>query len=127
MQDIKFTIKLPPVSKKNSQQIFKRADGRRFIAPSKAYQQYEKQAGWFLQGGLRGAKIARPVNVKCLYYMEKKKVVDLPNLINATLDVLTEYGVLADDESRIVVSTDGSRVLLDRENPRTEVTISFYE
>lgn len=126
MQDIKFTIKLPPVSKKNSQQILMRGDGRRFIAPSKAYQQYEKQAGWFLQG-LRGAKIARPVNVKCLYYMEKKKVVDLPNLINATLDVLTEYGVLADDESRIVVSTDGSRVLLDRENPRTEVTISFYD
>ena len=37
----KFIIKLPPVSKKNSQQIlFNPKTGKRFIAPSKKYKEY---------------------------------------------------------------------------------------
>lgn len=32
-----------------------------------------------------------------------------------------------DDNSQIIVSHDGSRVLYDKDNPRTEVTISPYE
>jgi Holliday junction resolvase RusA-like endonuclease len=46
------------------------------------------------------------------------------NLMEATLDILVDAGVLADDNSRIVVSHDGSRVMLDRENPRAEITIT---
>lgn len=124
-QDIKFTIALPPISKKNSQQILRTRDGKPFIAPSTAYKRYEALAGWYLQG-VRHMGIAVPVNVKCLYYMQTHRRCDLTNLLEATDDVLVKYGVLADDHSGIIVSHDGSRVLYDKERPRTEVTISFY-
>jgi hypothetical protein len=35
-----------------------------------------------------------------------------------------KYGVIEDDNSNVVVSVDGSRVLYDKENPRTEVEIT---
>lgn len=37
--------------------------------------------------------------------------------------VTKKYEVLEDDHSGIIYSHDGSRVLYDKENPRTEVTI----
>ncbi len=47
---ITYTIKLPPVTKKNSQQILtNRATGRPFIMPSAKYKQYEYEAAWFLK------------------------------------------------------------------------------
>lgn len=133
MQDIKFTIRGNPVTKKNSQRIVhvgvkcpacKR--GKKVIPlPSEVYERWEQTAGWQLQG-IRQLKIDKPVNIKCLYFMQTEARVDLPNLLEATDDMLVKYGVLADDNSKIVASHDGSRVLLDRQNPRTEVTISFY-
>ena len=53
-----------------------------------------------------------------------KKDGDLTNLHEALHDILVKYHVIADDNCKIIVSTDGSRVLYDRENPRTEVTIT---
>ena len=41
--------------------------------------------------------------------------------------MLVAAGVLADDNSDIVRSHDGSRVCIDRENPRTEIYIVDYE
>ena len=108
--------------KKNSQQIIiNKATGRPMIIQSKRYREYEKKCGWFIQG--KGEKINEPVTVKCLFYMPTKRRVDLTNLLNAILDILVKYEVIADDNSNIVYSTDGSRVLYDKENPRTEVTI----
>ena len=108
--------------KKNSQQIIiNKATGRPMIIQSKRYREYEKECGWFIQG--KGEKINEPVTVKCLFYMPTKRRVDLTNLLNAILDILVKYEVIADDNSNIVYSVDGSRVLYDKENPRTEVTI----
>ena len=39
-------------------------------------------------------------------------------------DVITHYGVIADDSADIVLATDGSRVKYDKDNPRTEVEIT---
>ena len=91
------------------------------IIQSKRYRDYEKECGWFIQG--KSEKINEPVTVKCLFYMPTKRRVDLTNLLNAILDILVKYEVIADDNSNIVYSVDGSRVLYDKENPRTEVTI----
>ena len=57
--------------------------------------------------------------------MPTRRIVDLTNLEEAIDDILVKYGVLKDDNSRILVSHDGSRVLYDKDNPRTEVTIRF--
>ena len=43
------------------------------------------------------------------------------------MDVLVKAGVLVDDSAmspEIVVSTDGSKVLIDKENPRIEIEIT---
>lgn len=117
-----FTVELPPISKKNHQQIF-RPNGmnRPIVAPSKEYRQYEKDALWFIP---KGERINAPVNVKCLFYMPTRRKCDLVNMQEAILDVMVKAGLLADDNYNIVQSMDGSRVLYDKENPRTEVYIT---
>ena len=49
---------------------------------------------------------------------------DLINLLEATMDILVDAGILEDDNSNIVGGHDGSRVLYDKENPRADVYIS---
>ena len=67
--------------------------------------------------------IDKRINVKAIYYMSTRRKVDLPNLHNALHDVLVAYRVVTDDNSNIIASTDGSRVMYDKTNPRTEVEI----
>ena len=49
------------------------------------------------------------------------------NLEEALLDVLVRYCVIDDDNAEIVAAMDGSRVLYDKANPRTEVIIEYLE
>lgn len=124
MPEVKYTIKLPPVTKKNSQQILtNRATGRQFIMPSAKYKQYEREAAWFLKPRpLRPIECA--VNVKCEFYMPNRRRTDLNNLLEAVTDLLVHAGILADDHYGIVASHDGSRCYLSKDNPRTEITIT---
>lgn len=119
---ISFTIPLAPISKKNSQQILiNRQSGKPFIMPSQKFKDYESAALWFIP---KGKRIDFPVNVKCLFYMPTKRRVDLTNLLEAIDDVMVEAGLLADDNFTVIESHDGSRVLFDKEKPRTEVYIT---
>ena len=90
------------------------------IVPSKAYKQYEKDSRYFMP---KIETIDYPVNIKAIYYMPTRRRVDLCNLHEALCDSLVHHGVIADDNCRIVVSMDGSRVEYSKDNPRTEVTI----
>lgn len=120
---MEYTIRLEPVTKKNSQRIVVNPRTRRpMILPSAKYKAYENAAGFYLDSFEE--PIDYPVNVKCVYYMKTRRKVDLVNLQEATLDVLVKWKVLADDNSRIVASMDGSRVLYDKEDPRTEIFIT---
>lgn len=124
MAEIKFTIKLTPVSKKNSQKILtNRKTGRPFISPSSLFKQYERDAAWFLNPR-PPRPIDCPVNVKCLFYMPTRRRVDKSNLEEAAHDILVAHGILADDNRDIIATTDGSMVLYDKLNPRTEITIT---
>lgn len=91
------------------------------IVQSSDYLAYEKECGWFIKG--KGKKIDYPVNVKCVFYRDSRRRVDLTNLLAAICDILVKYQVVADDNSSIIVSHDGSRVGYDKDNPRTEITI----
>ena len=120
---LKFTIPLPPISKKNSQRIMlNRATGKPFIMPSAKYKQYEAQAARHIPTGVH---IKTPVNVRCLFYMPTRRKCDLTNLLEAVDDVLVKAGLLADDDYTVIESHDGSRVLYDKDNPRTEVYITL--
>lgn len=82
--------------------------------------------------------IVEEVNVKCLFYMQNNRVVDLSNLFAGIHDVLTAnekwanvpaelYQILWDDSTRYIKSVDGSRALLDMIQPRCEVFITNYK
>lgn len=122
MKKVLITIPLEPRTKKNHQQII-RVNGRPVVIPSKQYKDYEKACAEYIPDMPFNA-FDCPVNVQCVYYMATNRRVDLVNLQEATLDILVKYGVLKDDNSKIVVSMDGSRVLYDKNNPRTEIEIS---
>lgn len=125
MDDISFAIDLPPRSKKNSQQILtNRKTGRPFIMPSAAYKAYQKAALMLIPAEAR-QRIDWPVNVKGVFYMPTRRACDLTNMLEAMDDVLVDAGVIADDNCNVIAGHDGSRVLYDKEHPRTEVTITL--
>ncbi len=119
----KYTIPLPPVTKKNSQRILvNRKTGMPFIAPSSAYKRYEQQAITFLAPKPK-TPLAGRYHVAAVFYMPTRRRVDLTNLLEAAHDTLVAAKILADDNNTIIASVDGSRVLYDKENPRTEIVI----
>ena len=118
-----FTIHLPPITKKNHQQII-RCGGRVMVIPSKQYRQYEQDCKIFMP---KCDTITTPINVKALFYMPTRRKVDLTNLFEALNDIMVKYQVIEDDNSKIIVSLDGSRVLYDKKNPRTEIEITEVE
>lgn len=129
-------IPINPKTKKNNQQIRYKKEIRRygsrsvqkqtpFISQSDAYKQYEKDAGWFLTKIHEPIDI--PVNVRCIFYRDSAHRCDLTNLLEAIDDILVKFGILKDDDFKILAGHDGSRVFIDRDNPRTEIFIELME
>lgn len=131
MAEIRYTILGDPRTKKNHQMIAGsgskcpvcKKPQKQWIRQGTAHDQFAESAKWQLKP--RPPKpIECPVNVKCLFYMKTRRVVDSLNLLAAVDDILVEAEILKDDNSRIVVAHDGSRVLYDKDNPRVEITIT---
>ena len=125
--EIGFTIPIPPVTKKNHGRIVMCGKYPKLL-PSEAYERYAKTVIPFLKTnfGMCGT-VDYPVNLKCIFYLDKRRKGDLVGYLQAIQDVLVEAGILADDNRNIVASVDGSSVLYDKSNPRTEVTITRKE
>ena len=118
---IEITVPLAPITKKNSMRIMHSSKtGKPFIMPSQKYIDYEAEAVWHCKKAGVHEPIDYPVEVKCLFYMPTKRRVDLTNLLEAVDDVLVRA-------SGIIVSHDGSRVLYDKDNPRTVLFILDME
>ena len=131
-----FTVPLPPVTKKNHSRIV--TYGKRCptcqkgqiskLLPSKQYEKYGREIRKYLAALHREiGTIDFPVNLKCLFYTETRRQSDLVGHLQSIQDLLVEYKCLEDDCRDIVASTDGSAVLYDKENPRTEITITRKE
>lgn len=126
---MKFVIIGNPITKKNSQRLIVR-NGRPYIIPSKQYKDYEKEALFqLIQYGVKDYSqfyypINVPVNVCCRYYMQTRRKVDLANLLEGSLDILIEAGILDDDNCSIAASYDGSMVFYDKQDPRVEIEIT---
>ena len=114
-----------PRTKKNSARILKWRSGGHFVAPSKAFVDYQESCLWQIKRP--HSPVSARVNVRCVYYMATRRKVDLANLIEATCDILVKAGVLADDNSQIVAAHDGSRVGYDKQSPRVEIRIEEME
>nr|DAX99472.1 MAG TPA: Endodeoxyribonuclease RusA [Caudoviricetes sp.] len=112
-----------PATKKNSMDIFRNSrTGKPFLTQSKRYKDYARDCAIQITGKHKQG-IDYPINLKCVYYRQTKHRVDLTNLLAATCDILTDCGVIADDNYKVVRSHDGSRVLFDKDNPRVEIEI----
>jgi len=121
-QIYQFLIPLDPKTKKNNQKIIRNnKTNALMVVQNDRYKQYERDAGWFLKPPAQ--PIDYPVNVKCVFYRATDRRVDLTNLLEAIDDILVKYKVLADDNFKIIIGHDGSRVHIDRKRPRTEIVI----
>ena len=56
-------------------------------------------------------------------FLDKRRR-DIANYIEAIQDILVKYEVLKDDNYNIVYSLDGTRMYVDKENPRVEIEIT---
>lgn len=92
------------------------------VIPSKQYKQYEADCEPYMP--TLDAPIDYPIELACEFYMPTHRRVDAVNLLQAVCDILVKYKVIADDNSNIIASFDGTRVLYDKEQPRTEITIT---
>ena len=116
-------IPLNPKTKKNNQRIIKNPrTGALMIIQNDRYKQFEKDAGWFLKRP--ASPISEPINIRCLLYRDSRRRVDLTNLLEAIDDILVKYKIIADDNFEIIRGHDGSRVFVDKDNPRVEIEIT---
>lgn len=131
MEEIRYTIQGEARTKKNSLMIAGngarcpvcKKPAKQWVRQGKVHDEYAKGALWQLMP--RPAQpIDYKVNVQCLFYMKTRRRVDLLNLLATVDDLLVEAGILADDNTSVVVSHDGSRCRYDKENPRTEIIIT---
>jgi crossover junction endodeoxyribonuclease RusA len=92
--------------------------GRRF--PSKRYKAWREEAAWALASQRPLPSFSEPVEVTLSIGRPDRRTRDLDNLLKAPLDLLVEFGVLADDQliHRLSASWDsdvvGCRVEIER-------------
>lgn len=132
--NISFTLYIAPRTKKNHSRIVTLKNGRRFLRPSKQYEEFEKEMWYALMYAptyfddetnidYTKLNIDYPINLKCVFYKDKNYKSDLCGYLQAIQDCLVKYGVLADDNDKIIKSVDGSRCEVDKDNPRIEIEI----
>lgn len=126
---LRLTINGDPRTKKNSMQIVRSGKGKPVPIQSAAYIRYAEAAAWQIRAqaaklDTRLMPVTGPVNLRCVYFMQTRRAVDLPNLLEATCDILQDAHILVDDDRDHVAAMDGSRVMYDKQNPRVEILIT---
>jgi hypothetical protein len=128
---IKITLPGSIRSKKNSKRIVVAGKFKR-ILPSKAYLTWEKEARQSIQIQLSSPQIkssvkkqiptGQDISVKALIYYRGPK----PDL-SGSLESIGDCGEgLLWLNDRQIISWDGSRLIHDLENPRTDIEITSY-
>lgn len=118
-----FTVSGNPIVKKNTQRATWRR-GYPVIVYTPQYREWAHRAMDELAIQKRPQEpIDYPVILVCKFFMQTKRVVDLSALYEGIQDVLVQMHILKDDNFNFVAGHDGSRVLFDKKNPRTEVSI----
>ena len=126
---IEFTIPVKPVTKKNNKRIIpirtKTGKVRHIPLPSKDFEEFEKKCiPYFFRVKSEAGIVNYPINMRCVFYVEKRLRYDLTNLLEAIDDAMVKSGLLIDDNRDIIAGHDGSRVFHDKYNPRIEVQIT---
>lgn len=125
---IHFTVPLKPVTKKNHSRIITVGKYPKLL-PSEAYEKYDRAIAPYLREfhNQIGETIGYPINLECHFYCDTHRQSDLVGHLQSIQDLLVKYKCLEDDCRDIVASTNGSVVLYDKENSRTEIIITVKE
>lgn len=110
-----------PRTKKNRGKIWK-AGNRTIIMPAAPWMQWRdalKAAA--LEQRWPKPQMAGSLNCRALFYRDARRG-DAVGYYQGLADVLEELGIVEND--RFIEQWDGSRLLLDRDNPRVELTLS---
>ena len=141
---IKFIITGNPISSKNSIRSGITKNGRNYTYVKKDVKDYRDGALVQLQNQTRYGltsnemikfvyttdeitlaqpiPITDPIQVSFIFYCKDNRKRDLCNLIQCPADLLQQAGIILNDY--LIISLDGSRIMpLDKDNPRTEITI----
>lgn len=120
MQPLRFTITSPPRTKKNSVRV---VGGR--VLPSQAWVAWRDNALFQLPNQYYVMQPPKwtggPASICALFYMDAARKVDAVNLYQGLSDLLEARGCVDDDT--VFKDWDGSRVYVDKKDPRVEVTI----
>ena len=92
------------------------------IIQSKLYANFERGCGLYLKR--YKSNIDYSINLKIDFYVPDKRRRDIVNYIEAIQDILVKYEVIKDDNYNIITSLDGTRMYIDKENPRVEIEIT---
>lgn len=123
---MKIVIPITPRPKKNSQQIiYNKKTKKPMIVQSKLYTNFERECGLYLLK--YKSNIDYSINLKIEFYVPDRRKRDIANYIEAIQDILVKYEVIQDDNYNIVSSLDGTRMYIDKENPRVEIEITKLE
>lgn len=124
-----FTIVGAPRTKKTSNRIVRCGKFPK-VLPSLAFVEWNKVAqlhllNWKTQmrqyEHLQPFPVTTPVNCRALFYRDALRG-DACNYYEAIADALQEAGIVHNDS--LITQWDGSRMLLDRKNPRIEVELT---
>lgn len=120
----KLTIPGQTPSKKNSRNLFVR-NGRPINIPSKIHQDWFKNAVKELKG--TELPICKDkVTIDYMFYLKDLRDRDVDNMIASINDLLVHLNVISKDSWKTLCIGMGDGIL-DRENPRCEITIKPYE
>lgn len=114
--------------KKNSLRRIRRGD-RMLTVSSAAHQAWENIAVLHLQSQRHqqvNVDAWGAVNLRALIYLDRESgLTNLDNLIASVMDALQKAEVVADD--CLIRGFDGSRIRLDRKNPRVDIVLTPLE
>ena len=93
---IKFQLKGNTPSKKNSKNIIY-AKGRMMVIPSQKHKDWHEEQMWVMKS-LKISLQTKPVMIAMTFFADSKRRGDLDNKAASILDLLTDAGVLEDDD-----------------------------
>ena len=128
---LKLTIYGQPYIKKNSQRtIFHRTLKRMIVVYSAKFTAWKNDSLLQLgvcKNGYIQKKIDKPIDypviLKIHFYNKTKHRRDLSAMYEGIQDLLVDAGTLEDDNCKIVIGHDGTRMFYDKEHPRIELWI----
>lgn len=114
----------PPRTKKNSGKIWK-VGKRTIIKPSEPWLVWrDRVAAWAMEFMGEKPMIDVPVNCAAIFYRDAERG-DSTGYYQGLADVLEEIGVVTNDKH--ITQWDGSRLKVDKANPRVEVILTPVE